>query len=131
MVTGDLLMAKRTNRVAWSVAAMKKQREPYPLNVPGPFYVENGLCITCRVPEYEAPDLIGFYEDPSGTNRKSHCYFKKQPETPEEMERAINAMSVACCGAYNYAGDDLDLIQRLLEAGVEKGYIDQLESEEL
>src|SRR6266540_4033060 len=98
--------------VSWlrRFADVKRQPEPYPLNVPGPFYVENGLCISCRVPEHEAPDLIGFDEDPSGTG---HCYFKKQPETSEEMERAINAMSVACCGAHCYGGDDPDIIRRL------------------
>jgi hypothetical protein len=107
---------------------VKTQPERYPLNVPGPFYVENGMCIICRVPEHEAPDLIGFDEDPSGTG---HCYFKKQPETSEELERAINAMSVACCGAHCYGGDDPDIIRRLREAGIEEGQIDQLESEGL
>ena len=107
---------------------MKTQPEPYPLNVPGPFYVENGMCIICRVPEHEAPDLIGFDEAPSGTG---HCYFKKQPETSEELERAINAMSVACCGAHCYRGDDPEIIRRLREAGVEQGQIDALASEEL
>jgi hypothetical protein len=54
--------------------------ESYPENTPEAFYVEKDLCITCRAPEFVASDLIGFHEDPSGSNARSHCYFKKQPE---------------------------------------------------
>ena len=105
---------------------MNRKPEPYPENAPGPFYVERDLCIICRTPESEAPDLIGFGEDPSGTHRGSHCYFKKQPETPEELDRAIAAMRLACCGAYRYGGGDPAVIRRLLAAGVDRDQIDNL-----
>jgi hypothetical protein len=91
--------------------------EAYPENAPGAFYVEKDLCITCRVPELAAPDLIGLYEGPSGTNRKSHCYFKKQPTSASELERAIKAVSVSCCGAYHYAGTDVSVKEKLSVAG--------------
>ncbi len=75
-----------------------------PIDPAGAFYVECEMCITCRAPEAVAPDLIGFSEDASGTSARSHCYFKKQPETPTELERAIKAVWANCCGAYHYAG---------------------------
>jgi ferredoxin len=81
-----------------------RKHESYSENASGDFYVEQDMCIACRAPESVAPDLVGFYEDPSGTGRESHCYFKKQPETAEEMSRAIKAICISCCGAYRYAG---------------------------
>jgi len=51
-------------------------------------------------------DLIGFYEDPAGTGARSHCCFKKQPETLEEIDRAVKAVWANCCGCYRYAGSD-------------------------
>jgi|SRR5438876_1069229 len=105
---------------------MERKPEPYPENAPGPFYVEKDLCLMCCVPQIEAPELIGFHEDPSGTHKESHCYFKKQPETPEELDRAIAAMRLACRGAYCYKGSDPAIIRRLLDAGVDKGQIDNL-----
>jgi hypothetical protein len=95
----------------------QRKFESYPENTPGAFYVQKDLCITCRAPESVAPDLIGFYEDPSGTNCKSHCYFKKQPETAEELDRAIRAVQVSCCGAYRYAGDDPGVEKKLRLSG--------------
>jgi hypothetical protein len=78
-------------------------------NAPGPFYVIHGLCIYCTAPEAEAPDLIA-HEEP-----EYHCYFRKQPSTPEEMERAIRAVAVSCCGAVRYGGNDPDILQRIKE----------------
>jgi hypothetical protein len=88
-------------------------------NAPGPFYVQCDECIICGAPESVAPDLIGFYKDPSGTNARSHCYFKKQPETPAEFDRAVKAVSANCCGSYHYAGADSAVKQELRRAGCE------------
>jgi hypothetical protein len=44
---------------------------------------------------------------------KRHCFFKKQPESPEELEKAIQAVNVCCCGAYRYSGNDPNVISRL------------------
>jgi hypothetical protein len=92
--------------------------------------VENPLCIICGVPEHEAPDLIGFHEDPSGTHSSSHCFFRRQPETDEEVELAISAVAICCCGAYRYGGEDPGIIRRLLQAGVHPGQIDALGGDE-
>jgi hypothetical protein len=89
----------------------------YPANAPGDFYVQNDECITCRAPESVAPDLIGFFEDPSGTNARSHCYFKKQPQTVGEIDRAVKAVYANCCGSYRYAGSNRDIKKKLKKAG--------------
>jgi hypothetical protein len=88
----------------------------YPENAPGGFYVQRDECISCRAPESVAPDLIGFFEDPSGTGRLSHCYFKKQPETAGEIDRAVKAIQANCCGSYRYAGSDSEIKKKLKKA---------------
>jgi ferredoxin len=77
----------------------------YPENAAGPFYVEADLCIACRSPEAVAPNLVAA--------NQHHCYFKKQPQTAEEMEQAIRAVEHCCCGAYRYAGHDPNVMTRL------------------
>lgn len=91
----------------------------YPENAPGPFYVQQDYCITCRTPESVAPDLIGFHEGPPATGAHSHCYFKKQPQTPEEIARAVQAVWANCCGSYWYAGSDPEVKDKLKKAGCE------------
>jgi hypothetical protein len=59
---------------------MKGKREPYGENPPGPFYVEKDLCLICGTPESEAPDLIGFQEDPSGTKGKIIAFSRSSPK---------------------------------------------------
>jgi len=68
------------------------------------FHIMEDLCLTCRAPEAVAPDLIGFYDDPDPG--KSHCYLKKQPSSPEEFARAVEAVRACCCGAYRYRGSN-------------------------
>ena len=85
----------------------EKDKERFPKNASGPFYVENGMCITCMAPQHEAPDLMGFDEE------AHHCYFMRQPSTPEELGRAVRAVWVSCCGAVQYAGND-PTIHRLI-----------------
>jgi hypothetical protein len=81
------------------------EQKRYPENVPGPFYVEDNLCIRCREPERVSPNLVG--------GNVQHCYFKKQPRTADEFEQAIRAVEACCCGAYRYAGDDPNVTARL------------------
>ena len=99
--------------------------ESYLENAPGAFYVEKDLCITCRAPEAVAPNLIGFHEDQSDSNVRSHCYFKKQPETMAEVDCAIKAVAANCCGSFRYAGSDRDVMKRLRRAHCQEA-IDQL-----
>jgi hypothetical protein len=81
--------------------------EAYPKNAPGDFIVNDFECIQCCAPEAEAPTLM----DNDGTS----CYFKKQPETPEEIEQALNAVHVCCIGAVRYCGSNQQIIERLNE----------------
>ncbi len=80
---------------------------PYPKNAPGPFYTENECCIICEAPYHEAKDLMAHDE-----GDYPHCYFKKQPETPEEVERAVWACAVSCVKAVRYSGDDPAILKR-------------------
>jgi hypothetical protein len=91
----------------------EKPKERFPKNVEGPFFVANGECITCMAPEQEAPDLMGFDQG------AHHCYFKKQPSTPDELERAIRAGWSSCCGALYYSGSDPAVPRRLAELRTE------------
>jgi hypothetical protein len=68
------------------------------------FYIIEELCLTCRVPEAVAPTLIGFHDDADAG--KSHCYLKKQPSNAREVELAVKAVELCCCGAYGYRGTD-------------------------
>ena len=87
------------------------ERERYPLNVEGDFYVEKDMCMTCMVPEVEAPELMGFDEE------SYNCYFKRQPNTPEELEHAIAAIAASEIQGLRYAGNDEYVLQRLVELG--------------
>lgn len=79
----------------------------YHLNAEGPFYVEDGECLACMAPEDTVPELMGFDE------KHAHCYFKRQPKTPEELERAIEAVNVSDIEALRYAGEDPYVLERL------------------
>ena len=86
-------------------------------NVPGPFYT-TGYCLACDTPESEAPDLLAPL---AGDNYDT--YFVRQPETPDEVERACRALEVCCVAALRYGGDDPKIIRRL---GNDPDYCDHL-----
>lgn len=89
----------------------------YPLNAAGDFYVADGMCMACTTPEHEAPDLM-HHDDASYGGAGYHCYFRRQPGTGEEVERAIMAVTVGCCSAVRYCGTDMILLRRLSQLGV-------------
>lgn len=91
----------------------EKLPERYPENAQGDFYVENQVCIACGAPEAEAPDLIDHSKIEYG-----HCYFKKQPQTPDELNRAISAMQVSCISGLRYGGQDEEILKRLYREGL-------------
>jgi hypothetical protein len=85
-------------------------RRRHPKNAPGPFYVAEDECIYCEAPVAEAPDLMTMDD----SNGRYHCYFRRQPETAEEVDLAIRAFRVCCSGALRYGGDDPAIIPRIL-----------------
>ena len=95
----------------------KGKFERHPLSVPGPFYVEDGQCINCWTPSEKAPELFGHFEEPPGLRGRSHCYVKKQPGTPAEVERMIQAIQGSCCSGLRYCGEDPAVLSRLKQAG--------------
>ena len=86
-----------------------------PIDAGDPFYVDRNTCLSCGIPIHEAPDLLEFRKRSPGGDCGESCAFKKQPSTPEEVERAIRAMSVSCVGALRYAGHDPSVLARLCE----------------
>lgn len=78
-----------------------------PLNAPGPFYTL-GACLACEAPEAEAPDLLAPL-----TGGNYTTYFVRQPQTPEEVEKACNAIRVCCVMDLRYGGTDRAIIERL------------------
>lgn len=94
----------------------KADRAKYPRQFPEgereDFYVEYGVCTACGAPQAEAPDLIDHSDKDLG-----HCYYKKQPKTDEEIERAINAIAVSCISGLRYGGKDEKILKRLYEIG--------------
>ena len=93
--------------------------KPHPANVPGQFYVMDGCCLGCALPETEAPDLFGWFE-----GEWSHCYVKKQPETKAEFERMLQAMSVQEAACVRAKFCDPEFFKRLKAAG-EEDQVDQ------
>jgi hypothetical protein len=79
------------------------------LNVVGHFYVEDGCCTSCGVPDVTAPELFGEADD--------SCFVKRQPQTPSEVDRMLRAMITSELGCIRYAGVDQAIIRRLAEAG--------------
>jgi hypothetical protein len=87
------------------------ERERYPQNAAGDFYVEKDLCMMCMMPEVEAPELMGFDQE------AWNCYFKRQPSTPNELAHAIAAVASSEIQGLRYAGNDPEVLRRLVDAG--------------
>jgi hypothetical protein len=83
---------------------------PHPKSVPGDFYVEKGQCMACGVPHVVAPDLVGW----TGEGKMQHCFWKKQPETKAELERAISVLEAQELECHRYAGTDPAILDRVL-----------------
>jgi hypothetical protein len=81
---------------------------PHPKSVPGAFYVVNGGCLACGVPHVVAPDLVGWADE-----KVPHCFWKKQPETPAELERAIAILEAQELECHRYAGTDPAILDRI------------------
>jgi hypothetical protein len=64
--------------------------------------------MACGVPEWIAPYLIGLTE-----GEYWHCYWKKQPETQEELALAIRILHTQELDCHRYAGSDRTILEKL------------------
>jgi len=81
---------------------------PKPASVRGDFYVQEGCCTSCGVPQLIAPELVGSTED-----KVPSCYWVRQPESPEEVDRAIKIIQTQELGCHRYEGNDPAILERL------------------
>ena len=86
------------------------ERIPFPENVPGDFYVENGCCLSCGMPTTEAPELFAYAPD-------GHCYVKRQPSSAGEMRQMIGALTVQDLDCIRYKGKNRVVQIRLIGVG--------------
>ena len=83
---------------------------PHRLNVVGPFYVVDGCCTACGVPESEAPDLFAWDDsDP--------CFVRKQPSNPAELRQMMRAIACADLRCIRYRGRDREVVASLEAIG--------------
>ncbi len=99
------------------MAARSERLRRLPLNVEGPFYT-TGDCTSCGAPEHEALDLLAPLDDDN-----QETYFVRQPRTPEEIERACNAIRVCCASGLRYGGQDRTIIGRLGNTAERSDYV--------
>jgi hypothetical protein len=79
-----------------------------PKSALGDFYVEETCCMSCGVPQAVAPDLVGW------TNENlQQCYWVKQPQTANELDRAIQIIHAQEIGCHRYSGSDPAILRRL------------------
>lgn len=74
------------------------------------FYVEPECCLQCGVPEYIAPEIFGSDE--------RHCFFKRQPCSPAEIDKTVRAMWSSEVDCIRYGGRNTTLLERLARAGM-------------
>jgi hypothetical protein len=55
-----------------------------------------------------APDLVGWTDE-----KVQHCIWKKQPQTPAELERAIAVLEAQELECHRYAGTDPAILNRV------------------
>lgn len=84
---------------------------PYRLNVAGDFYVVDGCCTLCGVPEAAAPNL---FETGEGVEQ---CYVKRQPRSPDELRRMLEVFARQDLGCIRYRGRDTAVLKELADLG--------------
>lgn len=88
--------------------------EAYPKNVAGPFYIENGCCITCGVPVEIAPALFSWDDD---AEYPGHCFVSRQPANATEVDLIVDVMKHSEVYCLRYRGKDGNLKKHLIRSG--------------
>jgi len=89
---------------------MGEEERPHSMNVVGPFYVVDGCCTACGVPEATAPEMFAY-------DSATHCFVRRQPVSSAEFERALQVIRGQELGCVRYRGTDPVILRRLAEAG--------------
>ena len=84
------------------------------MNSPGDFYVVDQACAACGMPQVSGPSVMSSNEEMVTSN---HCFFKKQPETLQELQEAISAVCTSCFGSIRYAGVDKEILEEIVKRG--------------
>jgi hypothetical protein len=66
------------------------------------FYVQQGCCLSCDVPQAVAPTLVGWRDIQNSTD----CYWIRPPRSPDELEYAIKVIYARELDCHRYAGTD-------------------------
>ena len=74
----------------------------------GDFYVQEGCCTSCGVPQSIAPEFVGWTDKESPS-----CHWIRQPESADELDRAIKIIHTQELGCHRYAGKDPAIVERL------------------
>jgi len=80
----------------------------HPKSVEGDFYAEDGQCLACGVPHLVAPALLAWVDE-----ERSHCFWKKQPQTPQGLEQAIQVLEVQELGCHRYNRQNSAILKRV------------------
>jgi len=88
---------------------MVERQKPHPSNAMGDFYVVDGCCTSCGVPE-GASETFAFAQD-------GHCFVCRQPATDAELEKVLKVVRTQELDCIRYGGSDLVILRRLAEAG--------------
>jgi len=111
---GDCVLNRR-------MSTSLRKHPAHPSNAIGAFYVVDGCCTLCGVPEY-APALFEL-----DVAHERHCWVKRQPATATELDQMLEVIAMADLGCIRYGGTDLDIIERL-KAINEADTVDALDS---
>ena len=92
-------------------------------SVPGPFYVVKDQCIICALPVETAPanitwSAVTFPRSDSRRGCPTHCRIERQPQTPEELARVIEAAWESCVEAIRYCGTDPQVLAAMRARGL-------------
>ena len=91
------------------------------------FFVEMDECVSCGCCIGEAPNNFSYFEDsnafdPFTVEDSSYAgctHVHKQPETHEELTAVVSAMRDCITGAIYYGGNDAEILDRLIDQGVQ------------
>jgi hypothetical protein len=92
-------------------------------SVPGPFYVVKNQCILCALPPETAPKNIQWdekFQRDGWSGCPNHCRVVRQPETPAEAERLIEAAISSCVEAIRYCGTGPEILARFRKQAHER-----------